>query len=145
MSKYMSQGNQLNEIEKKFLKSLSLVLILDPIVWLSYGLLRKQYYFLIIFLFPVLYQIFRMTNFLNAPVVLRYSLLVLMEALIIYSTIKARKLSWIRCEWRDFKLFQNSEKKWQILALVFFVLSFIPSALPFDFFSFIETIFALRF
>ena len=52
-------------------------------------------------------------------------ILIVIFGIKIYQCINCRRLSWNRCEWKDYESFEMGEKNWNIAGLVFFVLQMI--------------------
>ncbi|MCE5223478.1 hypothetical protein LLG10_04720 [bacterium] len=62
------------------------------------------------------------TTFIIIMVVFVFLFLALDIGLKIYAGKHCRKLSWNRCEWQNYEVFEQGEKNWHIAGLVFFIL-----------------------
>jgi len=63
-----------------------------------------------------------LTTFLIIIVVVVFLMVAVDIALKIYAGKHSRKLSWNRCEWQSYEAFEQGEKNWHIVGLIFFVL-----------------------
>jgi hypothetical protein len=55
-------------------------------------------------------------------IILGFLILIVFFGIKIYQGIYSRRLSWNRCEWKDYESFEQGEKNWNIAGLVFFIL-----------------------
>lgn len=52
-----------------------------------------------------------------------FIMIIIQFSILIYSGFHSRKLSWNRCEWKSYEAFEQGEKNWNIVGLIFFVLN----------------------
>jgi flagellar biosynthesis protein FlhB len=63
-----------------------------------------------------------LTTFLIIIIVVVFVILAVEIGLKIYAGKHSRKLSWNRCEWQSYEAFEQGEKNWHIVGLIFFIL-----------------------
>jgi len=144
MNNNLCIDQQLGDSEKKYVNSFIWILLFAPIIWFVYGMIRKHYFFSFIFIFPILYYILSMESFLGPNLILKNTLRVLMALFSFYATGKARKLSWVKSNWISFDHFKASEKRYQIMAIIYWVSSFLSAFLPIDIIMTVEQALLLR-